>query len=281
MRCALVTAWLAALLGLPAACAPGQTPPPVPPSTNQLPPVAAAALPSTNQTPRAAALPKAEELLSQVLARLPQEAVTIQARLQTGQTVAATGAVLTLEMKVRTSPAGGVRTDYTLCDAFGVEREQMTVTRPAGGPPLFAYARGAPLQSTPVPDLLQPIAGTAMCWADLTLAFLWWHGGTTIGIQEVKDQPCYVVDLLSPSRTASDYTRVRVWIDTRVTMLLQAEGYDPLGDVVRRITIKSFKKIHGEWMVKDLEVECFPTGQRTLLRVLDMRVGNDAPADNP
>jgi hypothetical protein len=63
-----------------------------------------------------------------------------------------------------------------------------------------------------------------------------------------------------------------MWVDTRVSMLLQAEGYDKLGDCVRRLSVKSFKKINDEWMIKDLEVEDLPAGSRTILRVRDAEV---------
>jgi hypothetical protein len=218
-------------------------------------------------------LPAADDLMDQVLTRLPTEPVVLRGRLQTGRTVAATGTVQNLEMAVRVLPEG-IETRYTLLDPFGTELEQMSVLRPPQGAPQYRYAAGSPLAPAAAPDLLARLGNSAMCWADLTLSFLWWRGGKTIGRQEARGQPCYVVDLPAPDPKASDYSRVRVWVDTRVTMVLQAEGYDRTGELLRRITIKSIRKLHDDWMVKDLEVRDFAAGTRTILRVLDVAVGD-------
>jgi len=54
--------------------------------------------------------------------------------------------------------------------------------------------------------------------------------------------------------------------------VLQAEGYDVRGELVRRLFMKSFKKIEDRWMVKDMDIQCFPSEHRTNLRVETMRV---------
>jgi hypothetical protein len=53
-------------------------------------------------------------------------------------------------------------------------------------------------------------------------------------------------------------------------MLLQAEALDPGGKAVRRLWVRSVKKINERWIIKDLEVEGFPAEHRTRLDVRDV-----------
>ena len=66
------------------------------------------------------------------------------------------------------------------------------------------------------------------------------------------------------------YARVRLWIDEELRMLLQAEGLDAEGDVVRKLWIKSFKKVDDRWMIKDMEVQRYPIRHRTRLSIKEI-----------
>jgi hypothetical protein len=65
------------------------------------------------------------------------------------------------------------------------------------------------------------------------------------------------------------YASTRIWVDKRVSMLLQAHGYDKLANLTRRMSVKSFKKINHDWMIKDLEVEDLSRQITTILRIRD------------
>lgn len=229
---------------------PDSIPTNLPPPTSHLPPSPASRL------------PPAAELMQGLMKRLPAQSILL------------TGDLLT------TSPGAGDKArlgtgillcyptlaQYTITDAFGRDREQVTVRRDGGGATV-TYQAGNPLTNMPSPRLETPIEGTALTWMDLTLSFLWWQDGRTIGITEVRGQPCYVVDAHAPTGQAAPYASVRMWVDTRASMMLQAEGYDALGDPIRRISVKSFKKINDEWMIKDLEILELKGDRRTLLRI--------------
>ena len=64
---------------------------------------------------------------------------------------------------------------------------------------------------------------------------------------------------------------VRLWIEAKVHVLLQAEAYDARQQRLRALRIKSFKKIKDLWMIEDLEVQTYPSRHRTLLRVQAVR----------
>lgn len=225
--------------------------------------------PPDEQTPAgptqaAAALPSAEQLMTELLARLPTKPVMITGDLLT--TAESTGERTKLGIAILLCYPGMAR--YTIMDAFGRDLEQLTATI-NGGRMTVTYETGSPLTNASPPQLGATIRDTALTWTDLTLSFVWWPRGRTIGREEIRGQPCYVVDRHPAPGSTEGYGSVRLWIDTRVSMLLQADGMDSLGDPRRRLSVKSFKKIDDQWMVKDLEFADLKTGARTILKVRD------------
>ena len=158
---------------------------------------------------------------------------------------------------------------YTLRDAFGMDLEEMILHREEEHTRV-QYRRGSPLEAAPAPDLFAPIRNTAMSWGDLSLSFLWWEDGKIIGQDTVRGQECVVLEVPAPDDEAGIYHFVRIWIDLHHRMLLQAEGYNALGQRRRRIQVRSFRKIDDQWMVKDIVVRRDPGMLRTNLRVRDM-----------
>jgi hypothetical protein len=216
-------------------------------------------------------LPEADVLLNEVIARMPREPVSVAGTLQTAP--AGTNGTRTLNVELYlhygTNPAVA---RYTIRDAFGAALEEMTLTREHGKSLAFAYRRGSPLEPTEVPPLTQPIQGTDIAWLDLSLSFLWWRGGKTVGHDMVRGQACYVVDIPAPSDGSMAYGRVRTWIDEKFRFMLQAEAYDTEDRLVRRLSVKSFKKINDRWILKDMDVTTYPARTKTTLRIADVRI---------
>jgi len=224
--------------------------------------------------------PPVRQLLEDVIARLPRESLRIQGDLTVRKR---RGLVLT-RLKFDTSLDLGATPSlarYTILDAFGTELEQMTVTRREGEPPEFSYAAGSPLAICDTPDLCGRIGETDLSWIDLTLSFLWWPDGSPVGSGEIRGRPCHVVELTNPSASGTGelrddpvapYARVRLWIDKKMHMLLQAEALDAESKPIRRLWVKSFKKINDRWMLKDMEVEGVPAAHRTKLTIREVGV---------
>jgi hypothetical protein len=124
------------------------------------------------------------------------------------------------------------------------------------------------------------IQETDISWADLTLAFLWWPNSRVVGDDTVRGRECLVLDIPAPERAPTSvdeinsmpYTSVRLWVDREMLMLLQAEGRDSEGDPMRKLWVKSLKKIDGQWMIKDMEIQSFPPIHRTRLRIREVSV---------
>ena len=231
--------------------------------------LASAAHGATNAPPVAAPtaavaeLPTVDALMSNLLARLPSKPIRISGDLvTTPEKGSKTRLTVAIQLRYPREAT------YTIGDAFGKPLEQLTVLRDKGRVS-FLYMTGDPIKGAPAPSLDQPIQNTALSWMDLTLGFLWWDGGQIIGQEENRGQPCYVLDRHAPHGGDMPYSSMRIWVDKRVSMLLQAQGYDKPGNLSRRLAVKSFKKINHEWMIKDLEVEDYARQSTTILRVRD------------
>ncbi|GEM_PF-746892 len=218
---------------------------------------------SESQTTAVAELPGVDELMANLLARLPSKPITL-----TGELVTTDEKEQKTKLNVIIQLRYPQEATYTLCDTFGKSLEQLTVTRNKGITS-YRYLSGDPLTPAAVPPQDTRIQNTALCWMDLTLGFLWWDGGKIIGRVEARGQPCYLLDRRAPQDNMVPYARVQLWVDTRISMLIQADGYDMLENLSRRLCIKSFKKINHEWMIKDLEVEDLTHRAVTLLRIRD------------
>lgn len=211
----------------------------------------------------------ADGILTDVVSRLPRQPLLISGRLFVRRRKGVILQELRFEMELHWG-ATPPRAVYTIRDRFGSALEQLTFARPTGRAMDVTYALGDPPATNTPPDLYEPIQDTDLSWVDLSLAFLWWKGGEIVGHDEVRGRRCLVIDVPSPgkppSEGAASYARVRLWVDERIRMLLQAEGYDRQGEAVRRLWIESLKKVDDRWMIKDMEIQSVPD-RRTKLRV--------------
>jgi hypothetical protein len=131
--------------------------------------------------------------------------------------------------------------------------------------------RGAKLEPAELAQLDSPLEGTDLNWLDLTLSYLWWPNGRTVGAESIKGRECYMVDLPIPPGVATHCALIRLWIESKFHMLMQAEALDAKQQRLRVLRIKSFKKVKDVWMVEDLEVKSYPSRHRTLLSVQEVR----------
>lgn len=229
----------------------------------------------------APAFPPGEQLLADMRAQMPREPLTLTGELQVRKRKGVVVRTLAVEIVLDLGAEPQVAR-YTLRDAFGKDLEQLTITRSRNRPAAVEYASGNPLVKQPEPDLFQPLAGTDMSWTDLSLAFLWWEGGKTVQADTYRGQSCYVVEVPAPAGKPCPYAKVRLWMDEKIHVVLQAEGYDAAGKLVRRLMIKSCKKMNDRWMIKDMELQSYPSEHRTDLRILTLKgISLDEKAGEP
>ncbi len=224
--------------------------------------------------------PSADQLLHDVVARLPIDPIHVSGKLLVRRRRGVPVASLDFELDAHwgDTPA---RATYHIRDAFGRSLEELSVTH--GESTSYQYATGDPLQKTDLPDLSGAIQETDLSWIDLTFAYLWWPGGKIVGEESIRSFDCYILDIPAPqsqkvadggpkaeSEGASPYASVRLWISKKAHMMLQAEGYDANGKILRRLWVRNFKKIADQWMIKEMEVQRYPEVHRTKLRVTEV-----------
>ena len=126
-------------------------------------------------------------------------------------------------------------------------------------------------RNTPTSDIL----GTGLTWADLSFSVLWWPNSTLIDEEKKINRECYVVDVPVPG---SDQT-MRLWIEKKMGMLLEAQTLDARKKELRRMKIKSIKKMDGMWVAKDLEIRNKATGNKTTLQITNLQW--ETPKETP
>jgi len=215
--------------------------------------------------------PTAQNLLQSVQDAIPKESMEIKARINARSTKEREGSKVYAEVLLH-SGAGLYSAVYTIVDAFGGMMEQLIVNREPDQPPRYRYRMGDPLQDAELPNLFDHIKSTDITWVDLSLSFLWWPDGETVGSEKIRNRFCYIIEMPVPEDGTSEVAALRLWIDPKIPMLIQAEGYDADGNLTRRLRVDSFKKVNGIWLIKDINVQRFNSGGRSNLRITDMKV---------
>ncbi len=228
--------------------------------------------------------PSAKQLLRDVLIQLPQEHLNINGDISVLKWGSGVQSKLrfTTSLNLSVSPS---LAQYTILDTFGRELEQLTITRQKGEAPEFSYASGKPLVLRPTPNLSSPIRNTELTWFDLTLSFLWWIPEAEVDTDSIRNRDCYVIIVRRPndqSDTPTDeanktntYTAAKLWVDKKAHVLLQAEAINHDNQAIRRLWVKSIKKVNGKWMIKDMEVAGSSADNRTRLTVRDVQPATD------
>ncbi|MEA2067732.1 MAG: serpin family protein [Verrucomicrobiota bacterium] len=151
-------------------------------------------------------------------------------------------------------------------------------------------------RNTPSSDIL----GTGLTWADLSFSVLWWPDSQLIDEEKKINRDCFVVDVPVPEtkkniaqrrkdvkrentppdelsasaplreKKSSGHT-MRLWIEKKMGMLLEAQTLDVRKKELRRMKIKSIKKMDGMWVAKDLEIRNKATGTKTTLQITDLQ----------
>ncbi len=133
--------------------------------------------------------------------------------------------------------------------------------------PRYAFSNPA---NTPASAILD----SGITWADLSFSVLWWPNARLVKEEKKINRDCYVVDVPVP---ASENT-MRLWIEKKMGMLLEAQTLDARQKELRYMKIKSIKKLDGLWVAKDLEIDDRPSGTKTTLQINDLEWKNPMPA---
>ena len=103
------------------------------------------------------------------------------------------------------------------------------------------------------------IAGTDVCYEDLSMRFLYWKGGKVTentADSRIKGRDCYIVEVPNPKPGVGQFSWVRMWVDKENGTTWQIDGYGPDGKLRKRFTITSVQKLSdGTWFFKQMKLE--------------------------
>ena len=149
--------------------------------------------------------------------------------------------------------------------------ERALLSRPKGRPAQIRLFEGAGMREAQAPAFSARIRGTDMTWLDLTLDFLWWKDVRFDEVPRGKcrtGRVCHIL-LAAPPEDIPGCSAVRVWVDARLSCVMQAEQLDAGGKPVRKMWVQNVKKMNDRWMIRDMEIETLNSGHRTRLFVDD------------
>ena len=211
----------------------------------------------------------ADALLENVLQRFPSEPVDIHGEMVVRRRRGAAIRRVPFTMNVDWGADPSRFRCQVLDDEGDVRWELELQLRPGNRPEIMAK-EGEPA------DLVGAIGSTDLTWADLSLSFLWWRGGRIVGTDRAKGRDCYLVDVPAPAWGVelTGYSRVRLWIDQSLHMLLRADAFDADDKHVRSLWVRSLKKTNERWMIKDMEIRRYPSIHRTRLRIHEVRTAS-------
>lgn len=120
-------------------------------------------------------------------------------------------------------------------------------------------------KNTPVPQkrYAEKIRATDISYEDLSLRFLYWPNPVKAGEETVKHRSCWKLRLTNPDASGSYGTAI-IWVDKGSGGILQMEGYDRQGKLIKRYNIVSGMKVNDAWMLKQMRIETYDvaTGKR-------------------
>lgn len=157
------------------------------------------------------------------------------------------------------------QTDYTSGDGL-----RFRVTRSHNTPSRYAVGRETgPLQ--PASNLLVPFAGSDFWLVDLGLDFFHWPEQRLLSKEQRRSEACFVIESVTARPVPGGYSRVLTWLDQGTLGIVAAEAYDTRGKLLKEFHPKSFKKVNGQWQLKEMEIRNEQSDSRTSL-VFDVEV---------
>lgn len=112
-------------------------------------------------------------------------------------------------------------------------------------------------------ELMSPFARSDFWIADLGLEFFHWPEQKVLKQETRRTRRCTVLESTNPNPTPGAYSRVVSWIDNESQGIVHAEAYDVNDKLLKVFDPKSFKKVKGQWELKDMDIRNVQTGSRT------------------
>ena len=151
-------------------------------------------------------------------------------------------------------------------DALKPAQEVFTVTHTPGQPNLYTHESTGGAAGRMLPSSkFAPFANSDFWLCDLALDFFHWPEQRVLKKEFHRNCACTVLESVNAGTEKGGYARVVTWIDNDSLAVVEAYGYDAGGKLLKEFTPKTFKKVNGQWTVKEIEIRNVQTGSRTRL----------------
>ena len=142
----------------------------------------------------------------------------------------------------------------------------LTIIHTPGEPNQYLVGNDTGTNSSAPISLTQPFAGSDFWLMDLGLEFVHWPQQRAVKSEMSRGRPCRVLESVASNPPREGYTRVLSWVDLETGAVIQAEAYDRHNKLLKRFTLGSFKKVNGQWQLRDMKIRNARTGQQTELK---------------
>jgi len=131
------------------------------------------------------------------------------------------------------------------------------------------------------PDSMTPLAaedaaalsfaGSDFAAGDLGLEFLRWPVQRLLKKEMRRSQSCNVLESIQTNAPTGSYSRVVSWLDIDTGGIVIAEAFNGNRKQVKEFMPKAFKKVDGQYQLKEMEIEDFQKRSRTSI-IFDIAV---------
>ena len=163
----------------------------------------------------------------------------------------------------------------SLINIYQTQQGSLTVNRNLGQPTVFTVAPPPPVDPNKVQKLngdqaMQPFEGSDFWMADLGLAFLHWPKQEIIKRELRRGELCSVLVSEPAKLKRGGYSKIVSWVDEDTRGIVHADIFDSKGKLLKVFSPKSFKKINGQWQLKEMEMRNEQTNTRTSI-IFDLK----------
>jgi len=115
-------------------------------------------------------------------------------------------------------------------------------------------------------ESMKSFAGSDFWIADFGFEFLSWPNQRKVKEEMQRSQWCIVLESRNPKPAKGGYSRVQAWFDKDTNGLVKANAYDDQGKWLKIFRPTSFKKINGQYHLKEMEIR--NVQRRTLTKIV-------------
>ena len=90
--------------------------------------------------------------------------------------------------------------------------------------------------------------------------------------ETINGKDCYVVESV-PKDSGYFYSRTITWVVKDEWIGMKREFYDDDGELLKVLTIREYEKVHGYWVIKEMEMYNEQKDHSTLMQLSNVRIG--------